>query len=223
METKRKASKLKEKAKKIVVDWLKQASSHGLPNAVRAKTKFMRTMWLVFFLFLLVACCIEINLGLKEYFKYQTTLSVKLFRESPTDFPAVTFCNLNPFNELRALTFMKDVLDGPRDTLVANRSNYSMAQVNNNHMKIIKRRMLNANISSRERSSYGFTIDEMLTYCEFNSKPCSTRDFLCYWHSEYGNCCTFNSGKNSKPLQTNKAGPNYGLKMELLVRKCQTE
>jgi hypothetical protein len=228
MENSHKSFNLKKKVKKLLVDWLNRTSSHGLPNAVRAKTQFTRIVWLTFFFICLVLCCIAINQAFVDYYKYDTIITTKLIRESPTDYPAVTFCNLNPFNEQRAMSFMEKSLKGPgmvkctdkNANLSEQRLCLTASMMTNSYqMRVLKRRLLNANLTNEERINYGFTIDDMLIDCEFNNKPCFKKDFQCYWNNDYGNCCTFNGGKGVQILRTNKAGSEYGLKLELAVRE----
>jgi hypothetical protein len=48
-----------------------------------------------------------------QYNSFETTVSTKYLRETPTQFPAVTICNLNPFDESRAYNYMLAILNKP--------------------------------------------------------------------------------------------------------------
>ncbi|XP_071794566.1 acid-sensing ion channel 1-like [Asterias amurensis] len=73
-----------------------------------------------------------------------------------------------------------------------------------------------------DRHTTGHELDTMLLSCTFNAKHCSPENFTMFYNYRYGNCFTFNSGRESTPkLNVTKSGPNYGLSMELLIEQHQ--
>ena len=72
-------------------------------------------------------------------------------------------------------------------------------------------------LTDDSRKRKGFTIETMLISCYFNNRVCNSSDFTWKRSNEYGNCYTFNEDltKNSKTIS--KAGPKYGLNIELFV------
>jgi hypothetical protein len=69
----------------------------------------MRILWVVCYL-----ACFGYSLSLvinsvNGYYKFETTVSIRHIRETPTVFPAVTICNLNPFDELYSYDAMAEI------------------------------------------------------------------------------------------------------------------
>jgi hypothetical protein len=78
----------------------------GLRNTFHTEHTIMRILWITLFL-----TCSSYSLycmigTLQDYQKFETVVSIRYLRETPTDFPAVTFCNLNPLNELLSYDMM---------------------------------------------------------------------------------------------------------------------
>jgi hypothetical protein len=229
----KKMEKFKIDCKQLVADWLRNSSSHGLQNSSRAKNKFIKLVWLLMFCVLLVTCCWCAYGSWLDYARYRTTVSIEYVRESPTQFPAVTFCNLNPFNQSHAKYMFKRVFeDSDLKSCIDNNSVYdknswdhcingTIVYKVNSFAKIVKRRVLNANLTDEDRVAFGFQLDDMLKDCEFNGMPCYANEFTQFWHNEYGNCYTFNSGKHRPVLLTNKVGSSHGLKLELIVNNSE--
>jgi len=64
----------------------------------------------------------------------------------------------------------------------------------------------------------GHDLRDILIGCRFNYQVCTAEDFVWSWNSFYGNCFSFNSGSNSKPLKySDIAGLSYGLELDLYV------
>ena len=100
----RKLSEKKEKIKQIKIrlkekflEHLSTTHLHGLPHIVRTKYWYMKLFWLVFFLLMLGISLWLIVLAYQSYFAYPVITSIKKYVDKEPDFPAVTFCNLEPF------------------------------------------------------------------------------------------------------------------------------
>ena len=67
----------------------------------------------------------------------------------------------------------------------------------------------------------GFSIDKMIVSCYFNKVKCTQYDFNWRHANQFGNCYTFNdlilNGTNVDAKSTSKAGPEYGLNLELFI------
>lgn len=57
----------------------------------------------------------------------------------------------------------------------------------------------------------------MLISCYFAGRKCSSEDFDWVYHFDYGNCFTFNGGKNARLKTVTQAGFQNGLILELFV------
>jgi hypothetical protein len=95
-------------------------------------------IWLVCFLACVFYALFAVTNSIRKYSKYETVVTTKVLRETPTIFPAVTICNLNPFNELYAYTQMSDVAKDFSETnnCIA-RKTYLMQQIMTNLYNIL--------------------------------------------------------------------------------------
>ncbi len=124
-----------------------------------------------------------------------------LVTDSKTIFPAVTICNLHPFDITNNFKYLIGVIKKAGiDTfdLTITTDNQARSSVNN----IVD--FLRANVVSDSVTTYdsnssdflehlGYSIQSMVISCEFNSVKCDlTTDFQRVYSPIYGNCYTFN-------------------------------
>lgn len=201
---------------------------------VRAKSHVIRIMWIFFFLAALAGCGYFFITTLINYFQFVAVAQINVIQEYPTSFPAVTICNLNPFNIKVAQMYLNNYFTKNNYTYVTftNDTNYmqSYAGTNNTNeildtaLDDLKRYIVaDKTITVDDRRYMGFDLaDDMLISCSFNGKSCSYTNFSYFINYNYGNCYTFNSGNdysNVKQdlLKTSKVGSEFGLQMELSV------
>ncbi len=156
-------------------------------------------------------------------------MNLQSVRETKSDFPAVTVCNLNPFdivtNKYAAKYIINTFQSNKISPLIVPTDNQTAINLVKIASTILKAYVLadnNLNASNLSRESLGFTMSTMLISCYFNGIQCSASDFYLYETFDYGNCYTFNGLKNSDgssaPLkETTKTGPNTGLVLELFL------
>lgn len=177
-------------------------------------------MWTLCFLASATYCCIEVVNVIKHYFKYPVLIDIQLIHESPTYFPAVTICNLNPFNSKRAQSFMQSVYDKYNFSLDTNISNIEMNAIEytNARLDLFRLEVKYQNMNQQQLQQIGFKLDEMLISCTFNQIRCNSSNFSWLYSYEYGNCYTFNLGDNGMNLlEVHKGGIHNGLQLELYV------
>ena len=69
--------------------------------------------------------------------------------------------------------------------------------------------------------THGHRIDHMIKKCRWKSQPCGPDNFTAVI-TEFGLCYTFNSGlQNHPPLKVQRAGVDYGLRLQLSVQQDQ--
>jgi hypothetical protein len=95
--------------KEIFETWVSDFSGHGLGNIFRAKYTVIRIVWIVCYFACFGYTVYSVTKSIRRFYKYEVAIETEIVREQPTDFPAVTVCNLNPFNEVRAFQKMADV------------------------------------------------------------------------------------------------------------------
>ena len=67
------------------------STSHGIPNIIKTDRKCLKIMWLILFL---LSSSVGIYLVIQSfisYFCFEVVTSIKVFKEIPTEFPAITF------------------------------------------------------------------------------------------------------------------------------------
>ena len=156
-------------------------------------------------------------------------MSITKINELPATFPAVTFCNVNPFNSQYALDFIKNHVQGAKclDLINGGQLNVSefdrcFSSMNNpeseflGFIKELINVMASEKLNNSQRMYYGFQLGrDMLVSCSFNGKHCNEDNFLWSWSNIYGNCYTFNM--NHPFLGTSTTRDSYGLSIELVV------
>jgi hypothetical protein len=150
-----------------------------------------------------------------NYFNYGVTTSIRTIYETPALFPMVTFCNLNQFTTKFAYEF----LNSSDPDLLSSFENMSFYNRSQTFWKLIfKLNDVMENKTSDFKRTMGHDLKDILIGCRFNYQVCTAEDFVWSWNSFYGNCFSFNSGSNSKPLKySDIAGLSYGLELDLYV------
>jgi hypothetical protein len=160
-----------------------------------------------------------------SYFKYKTSVRYKTILESPTDFPAITVCNLNPIDgytdeTMNYVAMMEQKYNVSRNVELTDNETLAIVEVLDVKAKFRSYVTFDQNLTDSQRESLGFTLEKMLISCFYNGIECSTKDFVWFYTHEYGNCYMFNSNinsTNSTIKKTSKTGISNGLRMELFV------
>jgi hypothetical protein len=214
---------LRTKIKTAAYEWILTSTSHGLPSIFRVDKIYLKVFWFICFLTSTGVCSFLVAGYLKTYFQYKFVVSTKLYNQLPTDFPAISICNLNPYYKNRSISFINKVLQKRKVTVLLTlntlSSNDTPNKLSNLALNIIKGEAT-VQLTAAERASLGFYLDNMLITCSFAGVNCDTTDFFFFQTFDYGNCYTFNSGKfangSSAPIKSiSNAGPSTGLQLEL--------
>ena len=147
---------------------------------------------------------------------FNTVINFNTKIETPAEFPAVTICNLNPFDmgtnaETGVYINKKLLLNNisPSINVSANDTGISLVKQAAN---MLKASVIADKLNDTYKRSLGFTIETMLVSCFYNGVPCYASNFRWFWSFDFGNCYTFNAD-----YKTSKAGPTTGLKLELFL------
>ena len=89
---------LKEIINEEIRKWSKDSSYHGVPKIVSDKNKLRRFMWGFFFLISICGCIYVTTISLNDFYKYKKSVSIHHHEDMHTVLPAITICNMNPFN-----------------------------------------------------------------------------------------------------------------------------
>ena len=192
----------------------------------------MTIIWTVFVLCSFSYCFYTIVLTFIAYFNYAVVLKISKVQDLPATFPAVTICNLNPFNEMYADTKLNEYLqniDNGKCFLLNDTYAFAMCLNSSNpnsaytiFIDQLKRSIANdKNLTDNDRYDIGYWLSsDMLISCEYNKAQCNWLNFTRYWDNQFGNCYTFNRGNDStEPLKSSVTGEKHGLQIEVVVSK----
>ncbi len=150
------------------------------------------------------------------YLEFSTFINYNTMIESPAEFPAITICNLNPFDmgtyaETGTYINKKLVANqiSPTVNISANDIGISVVHA---AADILKASVIADNLNDTYKKNLGFNLETMLISCFYNGQTCFASNFSWFWSFDYGNCYTFNTN-----IKTSKSGPTTGLKLELFL------
>jgi acid-sensing ion channel 2 len=209
------------KLKDYILDWCSYCTAHGISNISRVKSKLVLSMWICLYLASIAYCFFCIINILIVFFQYHVLINMEFENDPPIDFPAVTVCNLNPFDKRYAEDYIKTVLSANNKSYVYNLSliDIEPAQV----YKLIKSAVISdSTLNDSARSQLGFSLDYMQLRCQFNGIQCNRSEITRTYNFDYGNCYTFNSGYDSNgnkiPIkQISQAGSDKSFQLELFL------
>jgi len=138
---------------------------------------------------------------LLDYLTYGVTVTVRSFYETPTKFPAVTICNLNPFTSEYGLSVLRKFnqqMQPSIDIFNVNemKKSFPVYAVRRDFMKSVFFSVMGfvAAMNDTEKKLISHQFQETLISCHFNYDECSSKDFVWSFDPFYGNCYTFNKG-----------------------------
>ena len=171
------------------------------------ENNFVKLVWLVIFFGSLSLTAWVMSWSVSAYLQYGVVSQIGVVFETPTEFPAVTFCDSNPFTRTVKLPVWKNNMLSSRDNnLISGRMYASDPSYGDKN-----RQKLGLNKSQLTTGTYA--------YCLYNNIDCK-KDLHWYWDYDYGNCFQFNVGLNSsnQPIalkQSSSQDPELGLRIGL--------
>jgi hypothetical protein len=179
----------------IIHEWAVNSKGHGIANIARVDNWFLRLIWISAFLSCVGYCIYQIALVVEVYLKYEVTTKYSLVNEAPMLFPAVSICNLNPYDGLKINTAIDDEL-AQRHLSVSNYTLVSdfLDQVTNQFKSSFHAQAANGTFNLQYS---GYDLTEMLVSCKFAGVECTLADFSYFYDYDYGNCYRFNGGTNA--------------------------
>ena len=141
------------------------------------------------------------------FLKYEVVTQTGITYEVPTQFPAVTICNNDPFTTSNA-ELLYDIVGKE------NRLTPSTLQVNVDLNYLVRIKAANPSFGNENRKKLGFS-KSIIMGCKFNERKCAN-ELHWYYSFEYGNCWQFNVGRNftNHPIEIRDStleGKEYGL------------
>jgi hypothetical protein len=227
----------KETTKEQIKHLLNTVLYNSLAQAI---IKIIQTPHWILKLFLFIFVIVSSGLAsymvinsILTYLSYNVVTTSRTIYETPTEFPAITFCNSYMFTTEYAFKFIQRI----NEELSPNISIFNEAQfqsLNFAEKKYLINMIFNAalekvnakNFPDIERKKMGHEIKDIVILCAFNTVKCDlNQDFTWFFDKIYGNCFTYNSGLNTttgriESANLKKSSVNgwlYGLKIQLYV------
>ncbi|PAV58015.1 hypothetical protein WR25_13952 [Diploscapter pachys] len=73
-------------------------------------------------------------------------------------------------------------------------------------------------LTADQKYTITYNRSEFIIKCSFNQEECDLEnDFVTYLDPTFGACFTYHSANESRSISSGRAGPNYGLRIEVLV------
>lgn len=143
----------------------------------------MKTMWAIFLVISAYICVRGIVDLSQDYYEYNTITSISIVNQIPALFPAITICNLNPFQTEFALKSLNDPL------FLSFISDLGLDDFSLRLVLLNQVSLFNDSV----KKQFAFDIGDILIKCTFSTQPCFKDDFEWYFHPFYGTCWRFNS------------------------------
>ena len=227
----------KEQVKDYAFECVQRSSIHGIPNLTSSSVHLIvKFVWAFLCLFSWAYFIYTMVALITYYNKFETNTAISILFESPSDFPAVTICNLNPFDGLQTRDDMDNVTLN-RDLYLNNSDSVrDFVDLAMSQYKAYYKDKIDKNDSWNPYQD-GFTMREMLISCEYQGKKCNESDFYWFRDYNYGNCYRFNGNDASQNGDGNTShkfvsysikkssvpGWRYGLRLELYTGDQQTQ
>ena len=200
--------------------WSKSLTAHGLPNIFRAKRRSIKILWSIFLMFSVAYCIYNIYSEISGYFHREYTTHLETVVETPTPYPTISICNVNPLITKQGEILVKKLF---REEYGINLQNHSLTP--NDLIEKLEFINLKARLHAflpeygdENRKLLGNLLEDTLIECFYNHHSCSHKDFDWYYSLNYGNCYQFNSGFNATGHAANirqsyKPGAENGLSL----------
>ena len=146
----------------------------------------MRLIWTSIFLASLGVTGWIMSWNIVAFLQYGVVSSTKVVYENPTQFPAVTICDYNPFTCKKGNDLVSDIFDRTecQDSVIGPL---------NCALNLASMIASDPSYGDENRKKLGLHLDQI--ECIYNNKECKN-DLHWYWSYKYGNCFQFNAGLN---------------------------
>ena len=195
-------------SKEIFFAWSQNADINCykkmLDYAPNYKIQFV---WLIILLGSTLATFYFIAKSILDFWSFSVVSQTNLINDVPSQFPAVTFCDNNPFSSFESQLFMNKVAETNGISI-------------NDSINLMSTSLYHASyLSDEKRQRLGLSIEQIK--CMYINTDCK-HDLHWYWSWEYGNCFQFNSGLNltNQKIEIKKSirnGKDFGLNVTLFL------
>jgi hypothetical protein len=192
---------LSQEYRRILVDWISNTKAHGVPNIQRTQYWFIRIFWFVCFIACFSYFIITLVKIAKKFKEHGVLTSITVVNEVNVEFPAVDFCNVNPF---------KYSINSNSDYNVTEAENFNRSiDYFESYKSLALDYLYIGDILVKAGSLYYFRFEEMVISCVFDGIECTKDDFYAYRDYQYGICYRFNSGRIKSLISSYNDGQSF--------------
>jgi hypothetical protein len=216
--------------KEKLTEWAEKTTFHGIPIIATSNNLAVKFIWLIFWLASASYCSYLVFRSLLDYLKFEVDTVVEIVRDTDSEFPTVTFCNLQlcKFNDLNFQNFINIYLNQFNSSGKLSRNDLSLLLANKDSINIFED-LRNVFLTNHNQTDLirVFTrnltnLKNMLLSCKYGDEFCDENDFEYVELNEFEQCFKFNSGKSANDMASNsrmtqKVSNNNGLKIELFL------
>ncbi|RMZ92978.1 acid-sensing ion channel 5 [Brachionus plicatilis] len=170
--------------KPVVLDVILSSTCHGIPNIFKSTKSALKFLWIFCSILSTAGCCLLVFQNIAKYLKYEVTTKIRVKNDYIATFPAITICNINFFTTEKAtelLPFCSEIL--------------TPSSLDDYDFQIKFRNCLEKHgLMEQNKSIYGDSKKKLINGSWFKNELLNLKEFVYFYHSEYGNCYTFNSG-----------------------------
>ena len=188
--------------KNLIKDNIGFEGAQALIRIFDNKNVFLKIFWVVCLLGSNLICGYLLLQTLLTYLSFQVFTTATTVNENPAVFPKITICNSALGTTEYALNLIKAANEevSPNISIIGQNQlkNMSWSDQLNLMSDIVNayfRKVFNLPDESKKKLVHPF--DDILIYCSFGYKQCTSADFVWRYDPVYGNCYSFNSGFNS--------------------------
>ncbi|CAF0818529.1 unnamed protein product [Brachionus calyciflorus] len=215
-------------------------TAHGIGNILRSKSIVLKICWILFLIISIGYCTYQVTTTILQYSRNEVITSQKIVYESPTKFPAVSFCNINSYNG----THVNNLFD-ENGQLLKNFTDFKQLEIYlKEKLKQTQQMSMGyfyeETLENTQNKSENITFQDLnslnsieyipksilkdsLKICKFEGKNCSINDFSYHFDTVYGNCYTFNRGNLNSIKDIAIPGVDDGLSVEFEIKSFVTE
>ena len=169
---------------------------HGVPNILLTDRTYMKVIWMIFFLLSMGLCIFMIVRAITNFLHYETKSQIRQVPQQSITFPSIQICNPNYFATREASAFLNEYYLKNDRVNITNLDEY-FAYQNSSWFGSFNwpfYKTFSPEFNDTLRRSLGYSLEDMILKCEFDSKPCNLSWFDWYYHPINGNCYRFNTG-----------------------------
>ncbi|XP_071798797.1 acid-sensing ion channel 1-like [Asterias amurensis] len=197
-------------------EFANSTSLHGIARVANNTRVRFKLVWVSIMMTCFCVCVYQVYDRFSFYLMYTANTAISVEYRRNLNFPAVTICNFNRYRQSQVTTEEYKYLKYILTTTAAFNLDFSTEQTvdipNENDSRIFN--------FTEFTLRAGFLIAPSLLECKWRGKPCYAENFT-HVFTPFGNCWTFNSGKDAPILKAHQTGKGNGLDIFINIEQSE--